>query len=324
MKVLAIGGGTGLSSLLRGLKKEVGVRISELSAIVTVADSGGSTGRLRRSYHIPAPGDVRSCIVALSEGEEIISQLFRYRFKNGELKGHAFGNLFLVALTDIMGNFLSAIRVASQVLRTKGEILPATVESVDLCAEFSDGKIIRGEEEITNYGRHSKSRITRIWIEPEDVNAPIDAIAKIEEADAVIFGPGSLYTSIIPNLLIKDIKESLQRTLALKVFIVNAMTQPGETDDFSAYDHLQAFIHHTGVRPHIVVVNTKMPSDVLLRRYLEQGQEPVLPDVARVAREGFKVYSEDLIGEREDFVRHDPERLSNLLMHIFAEHGILS
>ncbi len=324
MKVLAIGGGTGLSSLLRGLKKEVGIRISELSAIVTVADSGGSTGRLRKSYQIPAPGDIRNCIVALSESEEIISQLFQYRFKNGELQGHAFGNLFLVALTDITGSFLSAIRIASQVLRTKGEILPATVESIDLCAEFSDGKVIKGEEEITDYGRQSKSRITRIWIEPEDVSAPIDAIAKIEEADALIFGPGSLYTSIIPNMLIKDIRESLQRTPALKVFIVNAMTQPGETDGFSAYDHLQAFMHHTGIRPHMVVVNTKMPSDAVLRRYLEQGQEPVIPDVARMARDGFKVYSEDLIGEKEDFVRHDPERLTNLLMHIFTEHGILS
>ena len=179
MKVLAIGGGTGLSSLLRGLKREVDGRIKELSAIVTVADSGGSTGRLRKSYQIPAPGDIRNCISALAESEDIINQLFQYRFKNGELEGHAFGNLFLVALTDITGSFLSAIRVMSQVLKTKGEILPATVMDVHLCAEFSDGKVVRGEEEITEYGKNKEARIKRIWIEPEDGSAPIDAISKI-------------------------------------------------------------------------------------------------------------------------------------------------
>jgi len=325
MNVVAIGGGTGLSTLLRGLKKEVGERIKRLSAIVTVADSGGSTGRLRKIYNLPAPGDIRNCIVALSESEEVMRELFQYRFKGGELEGHAFGNLFLIALTDITGNFMMAIKIASEILRTKGEILPATVEDINLCAEFEDGKVIVGEEEITNYGKERKSRIKRIWVEPENPIAPIDAVASIESANIIVFGPGSLYTSVIPNLLIKDIRDAVNRSNAIKVFVVNVMTQPGETDDFSAYDHLITFIKHSGVQKiDAVVVNTKMPSNALLRKYLEQGQEPVIPDVARIAREDFNVYAEDLIGDKEDFVRHDPDRLTELLMRIYNTYASLS
>lgn len=324
MNVVAIGGGTGLSSLLRGLKKEVGERVKSLSAIVTVADSGGSTGRLRKVYNLPAPGDIRNCIVALSESEQIMQQLFQYRFKGEELEGHAFGNLFLIALTDITGSFMMSIKIASQILRTKGDIIPATVDDVQLCAEFSDGEVVVGEEEITNYGRERKVRIKRIWIEPEDTLTPIDAIGRIESADMITFGPGSLYTSVIPNLLIKDIKEAVERSSALKVFIVNAMTQPGETDGFTAYDHLTTFLKHSGIkRVDAVVVNTKMPSNSLLKRYLDEGQEPVIPDVARIAREGFNVYAEDLIGEKEDFVRHDPDRLADLLMKVYYNYAIL-
>ncbi|MEZ0361933.1 MAG: YvcK family protein [Hydrogenobacter sp.] len=324
MNIVAIGGGTGLSSLLRGLKKEVGERVKSLSAIVTVADSGGSTGRLRKVYNLPAPGDIRNCIVALSESEQIMQQLFQYRFKGEELEGHAFGNLFLIALTDITGSFMMSIKIASQILRTKGDIIPATVDDVQLCAEFSDGVVVVGEEEITNYGRERKVRIERIWIEPEDTLTPIDAIGRIESADMITFGPGSLYTSVIPNLLIRDIKEAVERSSALKVFIVNAMTQPGETDGFTAYDHLTTFLKHSGIkRVDAVVVNTKMPSNSLLKRYLDEGQEPVIPDVARIAKEGFNVYAEDLIGEKEDFVRHDPDRLADLLMRVYYNYAIL-
>lgn len=324
MNIVAIGGGTGLSSLLRGLKKEVGERIKSLSAIVTVADSGGSTGRLRKAYNLPAPGDIRNCIVALSESEQIMQQLFQYRFKGGELEGHAFGNLFLIALTDITGSFMMSIKIASQILRTKGDIIPATVGDVHLCAEFSDGKVVMGEEEITNYGKENKVRIKRIWIQPEDTLTPIDAIGRIESADMITFGPGSLYTSIIPNLLIKDIREAVERSNALKVFIVNAMTQPGETDGFTAYDHLMTFLKHSGIKKvDAVIVNTKMPSSSILKRYLDEGQEPVVPDIARIAREGFNVYAEDLIGDKEDFVRHDPDRLADLLMRVYYNYAVL-
>lgn len=324
MNIVAIGGGTGLSSLLRGLKKEVGERIKSLSAIVTVADSGGSTGRLRKAYNLPAPGDIRNCIVALSESEQIMQQLFQYRFKGGELEGHAFGNLFLIALTDITGSFMMSIKIASQILRTKGDIIPATVDDVHLCAEFSDGKVVMGEEEITKYGKENKVRIKRIWIQPEDTLTPIDAVGRIESADMITFGPGSLYTSIIPNLLIKDIREAVERSNALKVFIVNAMTQPGETDGFTAYDHLTTFLKHSGIKKvDAVIVNTKMPSSSILKRYLDEGQEPVVPDIARIAREGFNVYAEDLVGDKEDFVRHDPDRLADLLMRVYYNYAVL-
>ena len=325
MKLVAIGGGTGLSSLLRGLKEEVGKEIEELSAIVTVADSGGSTGRLRRDYNLPAPGDIRNCIVALSESEDIIRDLFQFRFRGGELNGHAFGNLFLVALTEITGSFMQAVNIASQILRTKGEIIPATLENVQLCAKFSDGEKVCGEEDITEYGKKVKSKIEKIWIEPEDAKAPIDAIAKIQGADVIVFGPGSLYTSIIPNLLIKDIREAVLTASAIRVFIVNAMTQPGETDGYTAYDHIKAFREITGIdRIDVAIVNTKMPSDQVLRRYIEQGQEPVVPDVARIAKEGIEVYAEDLIGEKEDFVRHDPKRLARLIVDIYKKYGVSS
>lgn len=324
MKVLAVGGGTGLSSLLRGLKKEVDTKIKDLCAIVTVADSGGSTGKLRKDYNIPAPGDIRNCIVGLSESEDIMSQLFQFRFSTGDFKGHALGNILLLALTEITGSFLSAVKIASQVLRIRGEILPATLESVDLCAQFFDGAIIKGEEEITKYGKEHKTKISKIWVEPKEAKAPIDVIAKIEEADVIIFGPGSLYTSVIPNLLIRDIREAIDRSPSIKIFIVNAMTQPGETDEYTAYDHIASFMKHTGIKPNIAITNTKMPSDRVLRRYLEQGQEPVTPDVSRIAKEGIRVYTEDLIGEKEDFVRHDPERLTNLIMNILLENATVS
>lgn len=324
MRVVAIGGGTGLSTLLRGLKKEVGGSIKELTAIVTVADSGGSTGRIRKIYQIPAPGDIRNCIVALSESEEIMQKLFQYRFKGGELEGHAFGNLFLTALTDITGNFLEAVKLTSQILRTKGEIIPSTVEDVHLVARFSDGEVVHGEEEITEYGKKGNVRIEEIWIEPKDAKAPIEAIAAIETADVILIGPGSLFTSIIPNFLIKDIRESVKRSSALKIFIVNAMTQPGETDEFTAYDHLMTFLRFSGIeRVNAAIVNTRMPPNDVLRRYVEQGQEPVVPDVGKIAKEDISVFAEDLIGEQGSFVRHDPDRLTEVILRI-SKNEILS
>ncbi|MFN3598805.1 MAG: uridine diphosphate-N-acetylglucosamine-binding protein YvcK [Aquificaceae bacterium] len=325
MKLVAIGGGTGLSTLLRGLKEKVGKEIEDLAAIVTVADSGGSTGRLRRDYNLPAPGDIRNCIAALSESEDIIRDLFQFRFKGGELDGHAFGNLFLVALTEITGSFMQAVNIASQILRTKGEIIPATLENIQLCAKFSDGEKVCGEEKITEYGKDKEVKLESIWIEPNNARAPIDAIAKIQSADMIVFGPGSLYTSIIPNLLIEDIKQAVLQSYATKVFIVNAMTQPGETDGFTAYNHIRVFKELTGIdRIDAAVVNTKMPPDHVLRRYLEQRQEPVIPDVAKIAREGIGVYAEDLIGDKEDFVRHDPKKVADLIVDIHKKHVALS
>ena len=324
MKVVAVGGGTGLSTLLRGLKREVGETITELTAIVTVADSGGSTGKIRKIYNIPAPGDIRNCIVALSDSEEIMQDLFQYRFKGEGLEGHAFGNLFLTAMTEITGSFLEAVKITSRILRTKGEIIPSTVSDVHLIAKFSDGEIVQGEEQITEYGKDKGVRIEDIWIDPKNAQAPIDAIGSLETADLILFGPGSLFTSIIPNMLIEGIRSAVKRSSALKIFIVNAMTQPGETDGFTAYDHYRTFLRFSGLdRVDVVIVNTRMPSSSLLKRYLEQGQEPVVPDVGRIAKEGPSVYAEDLIGEQESFVRHDPNRLTDLILRI-AQDEILS
>jgi len=321
MKITAIGGGTGLSSLLRGLKKLVkeGI-IGELKAVVTVADSGGSTGRLRKDYNIPAPGDIRNCIAALAESEELLKELFQYRFEEGELKGHAFGNIFLTALTKITGNFLDAVRYSCQILNTAGEILPSTVENVHLVAKFENGKVVRDEDEIPKYAKESGSRIAEIWLEPENAGAPIDTVEAILNADYIIVGPGSFYTSIIPNFLIEDIREAYRQSKAKKIFIVNAMTQPGETDGFTAFEHVRRFAEITGLGyPHIAVVNTRMPYYRLLERYLSQGQEPVVPDVAKLAKHNVQVFAEDLIGEDNNFIKHDPEKVAELLKEIFRE-----
>ncbi|WP_461831379.1 gluconeogenesis factor YvcK family protein [Aquifex sp.] len=314
--VVAIGGGTGLSSLLRGLKEEVGKSIKELSAIVTVADSGGSTGKLRKIYNIPAPGDIRNCIVALSDAEELMQKLFQYRFKGDGLEGHAFGNLFLTALTELTGSFLEAVRMSSEILKTKGKIIPSTDESVNLVAEFRNGVVIKGEEEITEYGKKG-NRIKRIWLEPQNPKAPEEAIKKIREADVIVIGPGSLFTSIIPNFLVPEVREAVSESEALKVFIINAMTQPGETDNMSAWEHLKTFLEFSGLQSvDVAIVNTRMPPDRLLRKYLEQNQEPVTPDVSRIAKEGVKVYAEDLIGNGGDYIRHCPQKLTSMLIKI--------
>jgi len=325
MKVVAIGGGTGLSSLLRGLKKLVkeGI-ITELSAIVTVADSGGSTGRLRRDYNIPAPGDIRNCIAALADREDLLTDLFQYRFEEGELKGHAFGNLFLTALTKITGNFLDAVRYSCQILNTLGEILPSTIENVHLVAQFENGEVVKGEDRIPEYAKQTKQRIVKIWLEPSKVKAPIDTVEAILNADYIIVGPGSFYTSIIPNFLIEDVKEAYKQSKGKKIFIVNAMTQPGETDGFSAFDHIKKFVEITGLNyPDIALVNTRMPYYRLLKRYLEQGQEPVIPDVGNFVRNNIQVFAEDLIGDTGNFVKHDPEKLADLLKTVFYEAQML-
>lgn len=326
MKVVAIGGGTGLSSLLRSLKRLVKENlIGELTAIVTVADSGGSTGRLRRDYNIPAPGDIRNCIVALAESEDLLKDLFQYRFDEGELKGHAFGNIFLTALTKVTGNFLDAVRYSCQILNTLGEILPSTVENVHLVAQFEDGTVIKGEDKIPEYAKSTGKKIVKIWLDPSDVKAPIDTVEAILGADYIIVGPGSFYTSIIPNFLIEDIKEAYKKSKAKKIFVVNAMTQPGETDGFTAFDHVKKFSEITGLDlPHFAVVNTRMPYYKLLKKYIEQGQEPVVPDVSEFARHNVQVIAEDLIGDNDNFIKHDPEKLAEVLKRLFTEFGIIA
>jgi uncharacterized cofD-like protein len=321
MKVVAIGGGTGLSTLLRGLKQFVPEYIEQLSAIVTVSDNGGSTGILRKEMNIPAPGDVRNCITALAEDEDILTKVMQYRFTEGEgLKGHSFGNLFLTVLTKITGNFLTAVEITSKILKIKGKITPSTDSLVNLVAEFTDGQIIKGEVEITEYGRKLIAKIKRIWLEPENVNAPQEAVEDIIDADLVILGPGSLFTSVIPNLLIKDIREALLSSSAYKVYICNVMTQFGETDDFTASDHVKALNKVvTGDENtnflNAVVINTTIPPDEVLKRYLKENSEPVVADAGNLSRMGLTVYAKDLL-EEGNYARHSPQKLNNVMLEI--------
>ncbi len=323
MKVVAIGGGTGLSSLLRGIKHLVPETITDLTAIVTVADNGGSSGRLREEMGIPAPGDIRNCIVALAEDEDILAKVFQYRFSNGEgLKGHSFGNLFLTVLTKVKGDFLDAIEITSKILNIKGKIIPSTDEMVDIVAEFSDGKIIKGETQITEYGKQLKGKIKRIWMEPGDVVAPEEAVKKLLEADFIILGPGSLYTSIIPNLLVKDIREALLKSKAYKIYIGNVMTQYGETDGYTASDHIKA-LHETVGQKFInaAIINTTIPPDEVLRRYMKENAEPVVADAGNISRMGITVYAEDLL-DTGTYARHNPQKLTETILKVFKEKAL--
>ncbi len=321
MKVVAIGGGTGLSNLLKGIKHLVPEELNDLSAIVTVSDNGGSSGRIREELNIPAPGDIRNCITALAEDEDILTEVFKYRFSEGEcLKGHSFGNLFLSVLTKITGSFLEAIETVSDILKIKGEIIPSTTEIVDLVAKFSDGKIIKGETEITEYGKKLVAKIEKIWLEPENVKAPENAIEKILNAELIILGPGSLYTSIIPNLLVKDIREAIIKTDAYKVYICNVMTQYGETDRYTASDHIKALYNIVG-KPFLdaVIVNTGIPEDKIIKKYMREHSEPVVADVGNIARLGIKVYAKNLLNTSWNLARHNPIKLASLIMEIIHD-----
>lgn len=321
MKVVAIGGGTGLSNLLKGIKHLVPEELNDLSAIVTVSDNGGSSGRIREELNIPAPGDIRNCITALAEDEDILTEVFKYRFSEGEcLKGHSFGNLFLSVLTKITGSFLEAIETVSNILKIKGKIIPSTTEIVDLAAKFSDGKIIKGETEITEYGKKLVAKIEKIWLEPENVEAPEEAIEKILDAELIILGPGSLYTSIIPNLLVKDIREAIIKTDAYKLYICNVMTQYGETDGYSASEHIKALYKIVG-KPFLdaVIVNTGIPEDKIIKKYMKEHSEPVVADVGNLARLGIKVYAKNLLNTSWNLARHNPIKLASLIMEIIHD-----
>ncbi|RUM61038.1 MAG: hypothetical protein DSY59_02100 [Persephonella sp.] len=321
MKVVAIGGGTGLSNLLKGIKHLVPEELNDLSAIVTVSDNGGSSGRIREELNIPAPGDIRNCITALAEDEDILTEVFKYRFSEGEcLKGHSFGNLFLSVLTKITGSFLEAIETVSNILKIKGKIIPSTTEIVDLVAKFSDGEIIKGETEITEYGKKLVAKIEKIWLEPDDVKAPEEAIEKILDAELIILGPGSLYTSIIPNLLVKDIREAIIKTDAYKLYICNVMTQYGETDGYSASEHIKALYKIVG-KPFLdaVIVNTGIPEDKIIKKYMKEHSEPVVADIGNLARLEVKVYAKNLLNTSWNLARHNPIKLASLIMEIIHD-----
>jgi uncharacterized cofD-like protein len=311
-KVVAIGGGTGLSTLLRGLKRST----TNLTAVVTVTDDGGSSGRLQKELGILPPGDIRNCLVALADDEALVTDLFQYRFREGEgLTGHSFGNLFLAAMSEVTGNFDSAIKESSRVLNIKGRVLPSTLDTVRLCAKLADGRVVRGETNIS----HSRETVAKLYLEPSGSQPLREVLEAIADADAIVLGPGSLYTSVLPNFLVDGIAAAVARSPALKVYICNVMTQPGETDDFTAAAHVRALLLQAGQRVCDTVIVNDEPPRRLLEAYAEEGQTPVVPDRTALAALGVRVVGGNVISETET-VRHDPIRLADVILKLIDEH----
>ncbi|WMJ80519.1 uridine diphosphate-N-acetylglucosamine-binding protein YvcK [Clostridium sp. MB40-C1] len=319
-KVVAIGGGTGLSTMLRGLKYYT----SNITAIVTVGDDGGSSGTLREELGILPPGDIRNCILALADTEPLMEELLQYRFKEGNLKNQSFGNLFLAAMDGVSNNFEEAVQKMSSVLAVTGRVLPVTLDDMILKAELENGDIVEGESNIPKQCIEQKSKIKRLFIEPEDAKALQEAVDAIKEADAVILGPGSLYTSVIPNLLVKDIGKALKKSKAIKIYISNIMTQEGETDGYGVAEHIQAIYSHCG---HgiidYVATNTEIIDSKLKEKYLEQNAKQVIVDEDKINKLNVKVVEGDFITINKGFIRHDPDKLAKLLMKIIMDKKLL-
>lgn len=322
LRIVALGGGTGLSMLLRGLKHHVASRpeelarpeaypITDLAAVVTVTDDGGSSGRLRREYSILPPGDIRNCLVGLSEDEALLGRLFQYRFPAGRgLAGHSFGNLFLTALTNVTGDFPEAVRFSGQVLAIRGRIFPSTTANVTLEAVLEGGSVVRGETRISR----SRRRIRRVRLAPKTARPLPEVLKAIRAADLILLGPGSLYTSIIPNVLVHGVADAIQRSRARCMYIANLMTQPGETDGYSLPDHIRAIYEHShaGLFDCVAVNRTRIPPSVL-RRYQRQGATEVEPRLEELRRMGIAwISGEVLLGG--EVVRHDHRRLANLIL----------
>ncbi len=315
LSIVTLGGGTGLATVLRGLKRYS----SNLTAVVTVFDDGGSSGRLRRELGILPPGDIRDCLVALAEAEPLMTRLFEYRFRGGALDGHAFGNLFIASLTGVTGDLEQAVKETSKVLNIRGRVLPTTAHDVVLAAEFDDGRVIEGESTITA----TRGRIRRVSLRPADAAPLPEVIDAIADADLILLGPGSLYTSVIPNLLVPGVADALRASGAPCVYICNVMMQPGETDDYTAADHVRAIYAHTG--PGVctyVIVNTRPPQNrALLERYAGQGSHPVDPTLHELRGMGLVPVGLPLMSE-EELLRHDPLRLAEAVFQVMDMAGV--
>ncbi len=311
-RVVTIGGGTGLSTILEGLKEHT----SNITAIVAVADEGGSSGRLREEFGILPPGDIRNCLVSLAEAPQLMRDLFQYRFEEGKgIKGHSFGNLFITALTEVTGSFEEAIEESSKVLAIKGKVIPSSLDRVRLKAQYLDGSIKEGEDKIPK----EEKPIKRVWIIPEYAKPNPQAIEAIREAEVIILGPGSLFTSILPNLLIEEITKAIcSRENILRLYICNVMTQHGETDGLTAYDHWEKLIMHT--HPNIVnccLVNCGRLPPHLLFRYSQEKSFPVIPDTYKLREKGILVFEKDVVS-RENYLRHDPYKTAREIMGIYG------
>jgi uncharacterized cofD-like protein len=327
LRVVAIGGGTGLSTLLRGLRRHVSApgerpaatsAIADLAAVVTVTDDGGSSGRLRQDFNMLPPGDLRNCMVALSEEEDLLTKLFAHRFRAGfGLKGHSFGNLFVAALTEITGDFAQAVQLASKILATRGRIYPATTANTTLVANMDDGSVVRGETQITA----SKRRIVELTLDPPHPAPLPETLEAIERADLITVGPGSLYTSLITNLLVDGVPEALARARGVRVYICNLMTQANESLGLTASEHIQRIYDHTR-RPifDFAVVNTGKLSPDTLTRYAAQDASPIVPDLERIEALGVRSIAGDFASE-DSVVRHTASRLADVVLELAQDRA---
>lgn len=312
-RVVIIGGGTGLPVLLRGLKQYP----LDITAIVTVADDGGSSGRIREDLDIPPPGDIRNVLAALSDVEPLVEEMFQHRFRtSNELSGHSLGNLILAAMTSITGNFVHAIQEMSKVLNVRGKVLPAANQNVVLHAEMEDGTVVSGESKIPFSGK----RIHRVFLSPDNIKPLPETILAIRQADLIVIGPGSLYTSILPNLLVPKLGQEVCKAQGKKVYICNLMTQAGETHDFTASDHVQAIYDHMdeGAIDTILVNKENIPEDVQLR-YHEELAKPVIYDIGRLEKLGLEVIQEEIVCDDDDVIRHDAKKVAEILFKIIKD-----
>ncbi len=313
-RIVAIGGGTGLSTMLRGLK-----HVSpNITAVVTVADNGGGSGVLRHELGMPPPGDVRNCLQALANTEPTMEALLAYRFKEGNLKGQSFGNLFLAALTDMSGGFDLGVEKMSEVLAITGRVLPVTTASVELIADFDDGATVMGESEIAEYKTGESRRILRVYLSPDRPAALPGCIQAIREADLILLGPGSLYTSVIPNLLVEGIAQAIHEAQAAKVYIMNLMTQDGETEGYTAADHVRALFDHggDGLFDHCLINDLPVPP-AALELYRREGAAPISVDVTALARMGVRAAFAPVADYSRSLVRHDPMALARAVMDLY-------
>lgn len=313
-RVVAIGGGTGLSTMLRGLKRYT----SRITAVVTVADDGGGSGVLRRELGMPPPGDVRNCICALANTEPTMERLMSYRFSEGRLTGQSLGNLVLAALNDMSASFEEAVRRMSDVLAITGRVLPVSNENVRLIAEFDDGATVVGESKIAGMKHGADRRIARVYLEPERPAAVPEALEAIRAADLIVIGPGSLYTSILPNLLTDGVARAVAESHALKVYILNVMTQDGETEGYTAADHIRALFDHSGEHLFsLCLANSSPIPEPVLQKYAAEGAEPVWLDPECTTRLGVEIFHAPVAHVTGDLVRHDPEALARELMWLY-------
>ncbi|MCT4542470.1 MAG: YvcK family protein [Vallitalea sp.] len=315
IKIVTMGGGTGLSTMLRGLKKYT----DNLTAVVTVSDNGGSSGILRRELDMLPPGDIRNCILALAETEPIMEKVFQYRFTEGSLNGQNLGNLFLAALNGIFGSFEQAIEKTSEVLAVKGKVLPVTIEKVGLCALYEDNDIVEGECEIVQTCKNERKRIKDVWLKPMNPKPYYKVIEAINKADIMVLGPGSLYTSIIPNLLVNGISEAIRQSKPTFIYISNIMTQPGETDNYNLMDHVNVIEKYLGkdIIDYIIVNNQDIPKDIL-KLYIEDDAIPVTYNKEKLKDKNIKVIETPLLKilKETTLIRHNSDKLAEVIVSI--------